>query len=463
MGFVMTKYDMLKDLEREQKSKRFSSIKLTAIVVHHEHDKELRNLIKTRFSRLARTTGRNFLFITFVQPDIAFEKLQNDPFLYAGEYLAIREKEYNESIEDAIPPLLRREFRIPDDGNSYIVLLNNGNTEGDAYVRTSADALSDQFAKITDYCEIPETSFKDLLNDLNARHVRGAIINSFSKIAKILALVSSSEINSDEQLQDALDYIQQFKRNACFSLAMTSKTSSQTISDEEAFYKAFEYYSNRIFEFYDVLAKSPIFHVRDRISEEYPNKNQLDANSLCFYESYLGLTKAEFPNIDGFDYSAFTLYLAKIIENEFNLSVYQMIRSACNIPMPQCYNKLWKEESGIKNVNLETGFGKKVDVNEAKKVNRKITGLRTRPLGDLLVLYKNLTNYNNRSIVNETKIISLSEAIQSFLKGFKDYRNDCAHMNRYTREQYEESKVLFEEFMKEFLPILADIKEKLSK
>ena len=167
--------------------------------------------------------------------------------------------------------------------------------------------------------------------------------------------------------------------------------------------------------------------------------------------------------MDGFDYSAFTLYLAKIIENEFNLSVYQMIRSACNIPMPQCYNKLWKGDSGIKSINLETGYGKIVNVNEPKKVNRRVVGLRTRPLGDLLVLYQNLENYNNRNVVNKTKIIPLSKAIERFLEGFKDYRNDCAHMNRYTKEQYEQSRVLFEEFMKDFLPILAEIKEKLSK
>ena len=257
----MTKYDMLKDLEREQKSKRFSSIKLTAIVVHHENDKELRKLIKTRFSRLARTTGRNFLFVTFVQPEIPFDELKKDPFLYSGEFLALREFDYNESIEVSIPPLLRREFRIPDDNESYIVLINNERKEGDVYIRTSADAISDQFAKITDYCEFSDSSYSDLLHDLNARQLRGTIVNSLSKITQIFALVSYSDINRNEQLRDALKYIQGFKRKAYYGFIPRSKVGFPT-----RFHYDTDYYTTRIIEFYDVIAKSPIFHRTYRIS-----------------------------------------------------------------------------------------------------------------------------------------------------------------------------------------------------
>ena len=66
MGYILNRFDRLMELKENPSSTK--QFKLTAVIVHDPKDKDLCDHIRDFFLQFAQITGKNFLFITFIQP-----------------------------------------------------------------------------------------------------------------------------------------------------------------------------------------------------------------------------------------------------------------------------------------------------------------------------------------------------------------------------------------------------------
>ncbi len=71
---------------------------------------------------------------------------------------------------------------------------------------------------------------------------------------------------------------------------------------------------------------------------------------------------------DELDYSAFILYLGKIVETELNLSVCQMLRQSMGIDMPDFYNRYCykTDKTIIPTENKDIPLNKYINVSSTK-------------------------------------------------------------------------------------------------
>lgn len=118
MGYILNRFDRLMELRNNQAINE--QFKLTTVIVHDPKDHELVDYIKSHFLYFARSTGENFLFITFVQPSI-----ENADALIRGEYkyakLLVSDSPEEDGTDTTINPLIREHYSLPADG-SYMVI-----------------------------------------------------------------------------------------------------------------------------------------------------------------------------------------------------------------------------------------------------------------------------------------------------------------------------------------------------
>ena len=118
MGYILNRFDRLMELRNNQAINE--QFKLTTVIVHDPKDHELVDYIKSHFLYFARSTGENFLFITFVQPSI-----ENADALIRGEYkyakLLVSDSPEEDGTDTTINPLIRDYYSLPADG-SYMVI-----------------------------------------------------------------------------------------------------------------------------------------------------------------------------------------------------------------------------------------------------------------------------------------------------------------------------------------------------
>jgi len=477
MGYVLNKYDQLSKLRKEIEEADKKSIRLTAFIVHDPDDFGFCDYIRNNFLYLSRATGDRFLFFTFIQPNKPWNAIKDKMGVYKSKYMTFDE-EYNcsQNVEKEVSPLLRQFFNIKKDRGSYIVLIPNlkmkcprhiGPLRGHVLiddenkikprlsfyvVKTSAQLISRQMEMITEYCDSDtKLSLSFLVNNLRARYncTEDDIIDSLCDTIEILCGQDGDGNNDIGSVIERVSAVKERLRRAIEESNLTDEL------------------EKRLIGLYETITVSSYFNQRETIFDgnlEQKNIELLDSQSGKYYKSFARLYSFFRQNqtIDDMDYSAFTLYLAKIIENELNLSILQKIRSICNISMPQYYNLYCQSVGPVKIKTSQTRF---IDVNERKSSRKDCNELKTLPLGDLLFTYKALQNYDNRTVVKDWKQIPiLSIEMVKFWNSFKDYRNNCAHLSEHTEDIFNNSFSIFKnEFMENYLPRLAEIKKQLSK
>ena len=183
------------------------------------------------------------------------------------------------------------------------------------------------------------------------------------------------------------------------------------------------------------------------------NLRLLDKYSLKLYKTYRLLSFVIRNAPDNLDYSGFTIYLGKIVENELNLSLGQMLRWAMNIDMPTYYNKYC---AGRGNIFVAAG-------NSRAYLNQRLTEngaqLKSIPIGTLLWAYRSIPE--NHYAIQE-RIKNLSNELLAFLQNFSDnYRNPAGHMDNDSENTYKGAQQAFEEFLDHYLYQLDKIKSAL--
>lgn len=188
------------------------------------------------------------------------------------------------------------------------------------------------------------------------------------------------------------------------------------------------------------------------------NSDKLEKDSVQLYNSYLLLKNMVLAcrqetdsELSFFDYSGLTIYLGKIVENEFYKSVGQMLRWTLFIDMPRFYAKYCKK------------FGN-ITVNRACLNSYNMGPDYRIPMGDLLYAYKDISIWcaNYAPNIDINKFIPVSDKLCEFIEDFaQNYRNRPAHADANSKNTFEEAEVAFKRFAKHYLIELYEIRKQV--
>ena len=295
MGYILNRFDSLMELRKNKAINE--QFKLTAIIVHDPNDHELVDCIKSHFLYFARSTGENFLFITFVQPSI-----ENADALIRGEYryakLLVSDSPEEDGTDTTINPLIREHYSLPTDG-SYMVIANKLSDNIVYRVSITKQSLPNQLMYLTEYCDCP-TNFNGLITKLKGEsiNIREMLGDS---LLKIVSLISPSSFSPKEyrlhQCEIAKQTINEEKQKLFNALKQSSDNEDLT-EDVLKIYNIIEYAYMNVF---DQGRNSP-----RRVRACY-NYNLLDDKSKTFWNTFSRLFA--FINCesqpDELDYSAF--------------------------------------------------------------------------------------------------------------------------------------------------------------
>lgn len=485
MGMIMTRYNMLAELRKETSEGNVKKFELTALVVHDINDIAFKHLIEESFYRFCSLTGEKFLFITYIVPNEKKKTKYSEQYIFKPEGLFF-DKNCDEEIEKDVIPLIRKNFNIPDNG-SYLVLFDDfGNTKNNSYalIKTDKNTFLNQLNLITDYFETDNSkkNYSNLIQKLGG-DLRNPEINFYSFILGLASLTSEFDRNLkhiiNQQKQEAYNFIQNFRDYIQKQIAEATEEIEE-IMDEN---------SQSLLQLYNLLSKGNIINSSNRQHRRKSHTNRhnpgygfnpgfddlpsCDYNANRFYKliitleyildkhesEFSHLSKSYFDDLIIFlyasdnqynsDYSCFILYCAKIIEQELNLSLGQLIRKELGIPMPNCYNIVYY----ILNQSffVSTDY-KDVDFNRPLKQGK--LELQYVPIGDLYYSLMSMIKFNpNFCPINPSQF-------EVFNK-FKIYRNQCCHSRQIKESDFEKAMELFIEFCYTLLPRLFKIKRSL--
>lgn len=481
MGMIMTRYNMLAKLRKETSEGNVKKFELTALVVHDINDIAFKHLIEESFYRFCSLTGEKFLFITYIVPNEKKKTKYNEQYIFKPEGLFF-DKNCDEEIEKDVIPLIRKNFNIPDNG-SYLVLFDDfGNTKNNSYalIKTDKNTFLNQLNLITDYCETDNSkkNYSNLIQELGG-DLRNPEINFYSFILGLASLTSEFDSffeHINNQQKEANIFIQNFRDYIQKRIA----EATEEIMDEN---------SQSLLQLYNLLSKGNIINSSNRQHRRKSHTNRhnpgygfnpgfddlpsCDYNPNRFYKliitledilndhnsEFSHLSKSYFDNLINLlyafdnqyntDYSCFILYCAKIIEQELNLSLGQLIRKELGIPMPNCYNRVYYflNQSFFVFTNYK-------DVDFNRPLIQGKFELQYVPIGDLYYSLMSMNSFNDNFRPIDPRQLEV-------FKNFKNYRNKCCHSHPIKKYDFEEAMGLFIEFCDTLLPLLCDIKRSL--
>lgn len=485
MGMVLNRFAMLKQLRNDIKYDGYYSrkFKLSAVIVHDPNDRELVNCVSQNFVRWAEMTGKNFLFISFVEPSTEWKRssMASDRYSVNKDYL-LTDNDFTHENEETTNPLLREFMGLPPAG-SYLMLTNDLCSNTFHKVSISTNSLEHCLLQITDYCDDEAHGidhgpgdFNSLLDNLNADEYSHS--NTF--IDALLDLTSMfSKADNDYELSEQKDrakkVIQRLKEQL--------ECASDEDYEEKLFrlYESIRYFSKlqRPLRFkprgaarptaithFECLQHSTLGYITSdsysNYSSEPDSTEWLDEYSQKLLKSHDEMKKIIFSSPD-LDYSGLTIYLGKIVENETNLSIGQLLRYVMGIDMPEYYNKYCAD---MRNVSIPAG-NTYINMNQfaSWECNYDKAPLKSVPMGSLVYAYSDMyggqRDYPCVPLWNRFEELTV-ELIDFLLNFSINYRNLAAHIDHDSSRTYFGAKHAFDEFMDHFLPELYHLKQKLT-
>ena len=450
MGYILNRFDKLMQLRSDPAVNE--QFKLTAIIVHDPKDKNLIEHIRSHFLKFAEFTGKKFLFITFIQPPKEYiDAIRGGEYEYAK--LLVSDSKQLSNTDVMINPLVRKYYGLPED-DSYLVLAKNFSDNEIFRVRITTGSLPYQLMDLTSYCNCPN-DFDGLIKKLKAESFN---INEMlgTSLLKIVSLISPSSprnkypLYAYPQRETAKKTIYEEKQKLIAALKQSSD--DEDLTDKVLYiYGLIEYAYTNVFN----EGQHPSIY-----THKCENYKLLDGKSKKFWNTYSRLFKYLSSSRDELDYSAFILYLGKIVETELNLSVCQMLRQSMGIEMPDYYNKYCNKKG---KVIIET---KKQDVNlnNYDRVNG-VNYLRGVALGDLLYAYKTVVEHSyrndNMTYWDSHYFKKIPTDFLPLWENIAKKRNDAAHSRSVNQDSYDTTKKYFDEFIDKYFLEFNKIKEEL--
>jgi len=465
----MNRFSMLSQLREDIKTSQnigldYKSFILSGVVVHDCNDHGLIESMSKHFVQWAEETGDHFLFITFIQPSTDWK---NSTHCHDGYWIdkdvLMLDPSYSKEDEERTIPLLRDFMDLPQYG-SYLMLTEDLTSKSFYKIPISAETIENQFLLITNYCNEEASGiihspkdFKKLLKELKADeycHLSSLLDVLIDYTSVISNIVDNGEEEKRKQLEQADQVIERLR----------ARLKHYTGEDFED--KLFH-----LFECMEIVYKKLYMNNQRYLHPRLRNisnnltvkKDYLDAYSCKLLDTYNLLSFITSNRPENIDYSGLTIYLGKIVENELNLSIEQMLRHAMGIEMPKYFNKYCSRRRKV-----EIPAGKNtINVNQYRSYldRSDLAPLMSIPMGNLIYAYKNmieepLTVYPQPK---SERLKILEDETINFLKEFSSsYRNPAGHLDPNSEITYKGAKVAFEQFLDNYLFELYKIKKSLT-
>lgn len=451
-----------------------NNLVLSGIVVHDPNDEDLIKHVSNNFVKWAEMTGKHFLFITFIHPSEDWKESRHCHKNWEIDMdNLMTDRSFSEEDENSTIPLLRNFMGLPENG-SFLMLTDNLCSKTFFQIPISAETIEKQFIQITKYCDEEAAGAEHTPADFK----------------QLLSILKYSETSIDKWIIDVLidfeSLISPYVEDHSF---LSENANTEQLNHASAVIKNVrdvlhnyigEDFEDKVFNLYECIAyfnrlksenendfrhgHQP--HMAEDFEDDYYgwnlerhewNLRQLDKYSLKLYKTYRLLSFVicdSLDNPDNLDYSGFTIYLGKIVENELNLSLGQMLRWAMNIDMPTYYNQYCADRGNI----FITAGNSRAYLNQ--RLSENGTQLKSIPIGTLLWAYRSIPE--NRYVMQE-RIIELSNELLEFLKDFSDrYRNPAGHMDNDSERTYRGAQHAFKKFLDYYLSQLYEIKMTIS-
>lgn len=481
MGMFLNRFHMLKQLReyinnKSTYNKDLNNLVLSGIIVHDPNDENLVKCVSNNFVEWAEMTGKHFLFITFITPSEDWKKSRHCHKNWEIDIdNLITDSSFSEEDEKSTIPQLRDFLGLQKNG-SFLMLTDNLCSNTFYQIPISAETIEKQFIQITKYCDKEAAGakhtpadFKQLLNALKYSEIsidKGIIdvlIDFESLISPFIERSFLSENANTEQLNHANDVIKNVRDVLHNYIGEDFEDKVFNLYECIAYFNRLKSKSENDFRY----GHRP--HMEEDLEDDYYgwdsieyecnlvrhecNLMFLDKYSLKLYKTYRLLSFVIRNAPDNLDYSGFTIYLGKIVENELNLSLGQMLRWAMDIDMPTYYNQYC---AGRGNIFVTAG-------NSRAYLNQRLTEngtqLKSIPIGILLWAYRSIPENH---VLMQDRITKLNEHLLDFLKDFSDkYRNPAGHMDNDSERTYRGAQQAFEEFLNNYLYQLDKIKSAL--
>lgn len=481
MGMFLNRFHMLKQLReyinnKSTYNKDLNNLVLSGIIVHDPNDENLVKCVSNNFVEWAEMTGKHFLFITFITPSEDWKKSRHCHKNWEIDIdNLITDSSFSDEDEKSTIPQLRDFLGLQKNG-SFLMLTDNLCSNTFYQIPISAETIEKQFIQITKYCDEEAAGakhtpadFKQLLNALKYSEIsidKGIIdvlIDFESLISPFIERSFLSENANTEQLNHANDVIKNVRDVLHNYIGEDFEDKVFNLYECIAYFNRLKSKSENDFRY----GHRP--HMEEDLEDDYYgwdsieyecnlvrhecNLMLLDKYSLKLYKTYRLLSFVIRNAPDNLDYSGFTIYLGKIVENELNLSLGQMLRWAMDIDMPTYYNQYC---AGRGNIFVTAG-------NSRAYLNQRLTEngtqLKSIPIGILLWAYRSIPENH---VLMQDRITKLNERLLDFLKDFSDkYRNPAGHMDNDSERTYRGAQQAFEEFLNDYLYQLFDIKKAL--
>ncbi len=452
MGYILNRFAKLMELKNN--SSINEQFELTAIIVHDPKDTDFIKHMRSHFLDFARFTGRNFLFITFIQPPKEnAETIARDEFAR----LLVSDSKQLRGTDIIINPLIRKYYDIQEDG-SYLVIAKKLSDKEVYKVRTTTASLPYQLLDLTKYCDT-SNDFDELMRNLKGEPlvIKEILIDSLLKITSLISPSSRPDeygLFSYDQFKMAKETIKKEKETLC----MTIKQSSY---DEDLTENVLKLYKIIELVHMEVLNEGLQKPIKIKTCENY---RLLENDSQKFWHTYSRLNRfIDTSDREELDYSAFILYIGKIIETELNLSVCQMLRQSMGIDMPSYYNR-YCPQIGL--VKIPTSNYQEVPLNKYIRLGNGRTKLEGVALGNLLHAYKTAIGIEMSSdftwkIPHREYLKPIKEDFLKLWKNIAIIRNDAAHCHLVNVDTYKTIENHFKVFQKTYMPDFYKIKEEL--
>ena len=376
MGFPMSRFSMMAGLCSKDSGvvEKFSQYKLICIVLHDPDDHSFKSRMKEKFIDLHERTGRDMLFITFVDPPDGFH-IQYRTLDFNNKERTNLFVECDTDDKVVIGNFLRSV--APDCDLPTIIVTESLSSSHFVIIPTSSDSFADQLISIGNLCSSNDKA--DKLADLESLSEIDGLNNTqtrFSKrplateLADCLALSEVGKIDScfrEEAEKWAETRLESLKHEV--DQAPDEERSSASVAVycyENALRKAkackkegsvISSYSHR-----NDFAESPKV-CRHTSSQTFYMKYKLDVSrirgfsrchcisrdDIILYNDYLSrFLPVKRPSEDQMkfvsggirrDYMPLVHFFTHFLETEINLSLVQQMRQGCGIEMPEWYNK----------------------------------------------------------------------------------------------------------------------------
>lgn len=437
----------------------FNSFKLTAILLFDKNNRSFIKELNQNYTVWSRATGENLLFISFTNA----QSLQGLNF-YAHDKLGMKPKEIQHLLnvmeeDDGMDDMelydLARRFGVNKWQLPVIVLTNNIKSNDAIVIKTSSKDVGDQLLRLTSLAD--REDYSGSLDYINPRDFGPQSQRSFFRkgIAEILSeVLTFLQLKKDPYDPEARHLNEKAVQRSIQRL-YEMEDSDETLQERDD--ELLDYSSNRIAPI-SIPDSNDLYPFQ--IAEERMEGSEADTlvmlNTYNLFSTLLD-ANGEIQRRDPvhqyrrYDYSALSVCLGKMFENELSYSIVQLMRQCVGIPMPKYYGKFY---NGPEQYNYPEQFVvARVKLNDSTK--RK--AWKAPSIGDAKVAYEQL-----KSDFSNPYVLNLDPSYEMLWDELKMGRNMASHRNPIDSRNFKNTYKKFCRFLDDgFFGQLIDIKRKL--